>query len=189
MVEDRYSYFESVFRDFYPKLYFYALNLINDPSQAEDIVEDVFTQVWEGFDFLISDQKPVSPLLYTLTRNRCLDHLRHRDVRNRYEDSLIHELYLQDDDPADHQERIDRIMGCIRQLPPQTQRVFRACFLEEKRYKEVAEEMNISVNTVKTFVSRALSYIRNEANGGPKHESWIKKAMLFVTYLLLPYVI
>lgn len=189
MVRDKYTYFENVFRDYYPKLYFYALNLINEPEQAEDIAEDVFTQLWESFDYLITDSKPIAPLLYTLARNRCLDHLRHRDVRNRYESLASHEALPQNDDPADHQERIDRIMRCIRQLPPQTRRVFKACFIEGKKYKEVAEEMDITVNTVKTFVSRALSYIRNEANEAPKHDSWIKKAMLFVTYLLMPYVL
>ena len=53
-------------------------------------------------------------------------------------------------------------MSAINQLPPQTRKVFEACFLHGKKYKEVAEEMDITINTVKTHISRALSFIRSK---------------------------
>ena len=162
--EKRYECFEKLFRDNYTRLYFYALNFINDQACAEDIVEDTFSYLWENYEDIVNDNSPV-PLLYSLIHNRCIDHLRHLEVRNKYETTLLQspESWEEEDDGNTmHQERVDKIMMAVEELPPQTRKVFEGCFLQGKKYKEVGEELNISINTVKTHISRALAYIRGK---------------------------
>lgn len=189
-MQDKYAYYEKVFRENYSKLYFYILNIINDAEHAEDIAEDVFTQVWERFDTLVSEDKPIAPLLYALARNNCIDYLRHLDVQNRYEESVLSENIGFDEDDDTHLERIAAIMRCIDRLPPQTRKVFEACYIDGKKYKEVSEEMDISVNTIKTYVIRALAFIRNEVGRGqePHSVNKSKKLLSFVTYLMALHV-
>lgn len=162
--EKRYECFEKLFRDNYTRLYFYTLNFINDQACAEDIVEDTFSYLWENYEDIVNDNSPV-PLLYSLIHNRCIDHLRHLEVRNKYETTLLQspESWEEEDDGNTmHQERVDKIMMAVEELPPQTRKVFESCFLQGKKYKEVGEELNISINTVKTHISRALAYIRGK---------------------------
>lgn len=162
--EKKYKNFETLFRTNYSRLYFYAFNLVNDQECAEDIVADTFSYLWENYDTVVGDISPL-PLLYSLIRNSCIDHLRHRDVQSRYASNISQnpEYWMESNDDEEHQERISRIMAAINQLPPQTRKVFEACFLHGKKYKETAEEMDITVNTVKTLISRALSFIRTKA--------------------------
>lgn len=160
--EKKYKDFEALFRANYTRLYFYALNIVNNPECAEDIVEDTFGYLWENYDRVVGDASPL-PLLYSLVRNSCIDHLRHCDVKSRYESNITQTARVWEENMEDeeHQERISKVMSAITQLPPQTRKVFEACFLHGKKYKEVAEEMDISINTVKTHISRALAFIRS----------------------------
>ena len=160
--EKKYKNFEALFRANYSRLYFYALNLVNDQECAEDIVEDTFSYLWEYYDTIVGDISPL-PLLYSLVRNSCIDHLRHCDVKNRYASNISQNAaHWEENSDEEHEERISQVMSSINLLPLQTRKVFEACFLHGKKYKEVAEEMGITINTVKTHISRALVFIRNK---------------------------
>lgn len=63
MPQDKYTYFETLFRDNYSRLYFYVLNLINDTEHAENIVDNVFAQVWEKLDSVVKEDCSLLPLL------------------------------------------------------------------------------------------------------------------------------
>lgn len=165
---DKKAAFGRLFRDNYPKLYFYVLNIICDHHTAEDITEDVFAQLWKQFGdgdgdnaSVYLDNRHLLSFLYTLARNKSLDHLRRVNVRNKYEEAMRHENF-DDDGAVAHQERIEQVMRLVGELPTQTQRVFRACLIEGLTYKEAADEYGISVNTVKTYVTRGLGYIREK---------------------------
>ncbi len=161
--EKQYSHFEALFRTYHSRLYFYALNILNNQANAEDIVEDVFSYLWENYEEIVGDTSPL-PLLYSLVKSRCVDFLRHCDVKERFKEtiSLQSEYENELEEGAEHHERIEQIMKAIEVLPPQTRKVFEACFLHGKKYKEVSLEMDISVNTVKTHITRALSFIRKK---------------------------
>ena len=159
----QYVYFEALFRAYYSRLYFYELNLLNDQASAEDIVEDVFSYLWEHYEEIVGDNSPL-PLLYSLVKSRCIDFLRHRDVKERFKETISSQpdIYNDLEEGTEHHERIEKIMKAIEVLPPQTRKVFEACFLYGKKYKEVGNEMHISINTVKTHITRALSFIRKQ---------------------------
>ncbi len=163
MRENKQAFFEVLFKAYHTRLYFYAFNIINDQASAEDIVEDVFGYIWENYEDMVKDISPL-PLLYSLTKSRCIDYLRHNDVKERFRESMLKSQspasYETAEENNDHHQRITQVMQAIKELPPQTRKVFEACFFHGKKYKEVSGEMNISVNTVKTHITRALSFIR-----------------------------
>ena len=123
--EKKYKDFEALFRANYTRLYFYAFNLVGDQECAEDIVGDTFSYLWENYDTVVGDVSPL-PLLYSLVRNSCIDHLRHCDVKSRYASNISQnaEQWEENSDDEEHQERISQVMSAINQLPPQTRKVF-----------------------------------------------------------------
>ena len=166
--EEKYAHFEILFKTYHSRLYFYALNFIHDEDDAKDIIEDVFGYLWENYDVVVKEVSPL-PLLYSWVKSRCVDYIRHCNVTERYREFALQEAeYVDEDDGfAEHHERVEQIMKAIEVLPPQTRRVFKACFLKGKKYKEISQEMNISVNTVKTYIVRALSFIRGQVKADP----------------------
>lgn len=168
-------HFELLFKDNYTRLYYYALNFLNDSEAARDIVNDVFEYVWrhyEHYELSVS----LSPFLYTLVRNQAVSFIRHRKVEEKYQQRFLSDEEVYEHEYAEHDELIFRLRKAIAELPAQTQNVFRACFLEDKKYQEAADELNISVNTVKTHIKKALRLLR-ESFGG---DSFV---LLFIHFL------
>jgi len=154
--------FEQLFKDNYSKLYYYALNIIHNPENARDIVSDAFRYLWEHYED-VNDSLSVVALLYTLVRNSCIDQIRHQDVQERYEQYVQNEtLSWTEYEYQERDERLMQVISSIEKLPLQTKIVFKKCFLDGKKYKEVSEEMNISTNTVKTHIMKALRLLRGE---------------------------
>lgn len=160
--ETKKELFRKLFTTFYDRLYGFALSRVLCRDAAADITNEVFCRLWEQFDRLDFSTSPL-PLLYTMTRNRCSDHLRQKTARPAGSDTDA-ENVLSEDTLAEVMERERRIvsmMNALEKLPPQTRRVVELCFLKNMKYREAAAELGISVNTVKTLLSRAMKFLRS----------------------------
>lgn len=159
------KYYEAIFKAHYKQLFHYALRLVNNAECAADITNDVFCYFWEKYDLLDTTTSPL-PLLYALIRNQCVDFLRHKEVEQqnltsiRLTDWYDHSL----NEIVEHEQKINQLMKSIELLPLQTRKVFNECFLKGRKYKDVAEELQISVNTVKTHITRALQFLRKRTD-------------------------
>lgn len=154
--------FEDSFKRFFKPLCFHAMSFVKDEDAAKDIVHDVFLTVWTQrakVDFT----QPMLPYFLSLTRNRSLNYLDHLKVKARHEEKELqaNPLYL-DWENSEHEELIRDIMARIDNLPDRCGEVMRLCFIECKKYKEIAELLEISVNTVKTHLSLGLKILRSE---------------------------
>ena len=74
--------FESLFKSNYTRLYYYALTFVDDAEVCKDIVSDVFETLWHDYDSVRPDGRMA--YLYACVKNRCVDHLRRRSVKQRY---------------------------------------------------------------------------------------------------------
>ncbi len=154
--------FENCFKQYFKPLCFYAMRLLKDEEVAKDVVHDVFLTVWKhrnSLDF----SHTMYPYLLNLTRNNAFNYLAHLKVEENYENKGT----LQDcvdfaGSDTEHEELIENIMKRIDQLPERCRIVMQLCFIECKRYKEVADMLDISVNTVKTHISTGLKILREE---------------------------
>jgi RNA polymerase sigma-70 factor (ECF subfamily) len=153
--------FEQLFREHYQTLCYYANIVIKDMEAAEDIVQDVFVRCWAA----IHNEKleiQQEHYLYKSVKNTALNYVKAQKVRENYA-----EVYKSTHTEADKvndlmvaTETRQRIMNAIDQLPPQCRKVFLLCVLEDKSYKEAAEQLEISINTVKTQMTKAFTTLR-----------------------------
>lgn len=151
---------ELLFRQFYRPLVMYACKFIDSREEAEDIVQEVFIKFWEKsrFDFV---ERYLRSYLYHSVHNRCLDALEKKTVvKLESTDSLLEFSDTEMPDDSEWNARVDEIYREIDSLPARTREIFVAIVLDGKRYRDVADELDISINTVKTAFSRALSTLR-----------------------------
>ena len=97
-------------------------------------------------------------------RNKCIDHLRRDATRRRHAElyALLTEGYEQASQLAELMEREQIVRSVIDALPDYTRQIFTACYVDRKQYRQVADEMGISPNTVKKYVSQALHVIAEQ---------------------------
>ena len=153
--------FEQLFRENYIRLCYDGYSFLNDEEAAKDAVNDVFEKVWVNFEKIERTQS-VLPLLYTLVRNHCVSLLRHKKVRERFNQELRLKDEATDEGYMEYELLIERLRQSVEKLPGQTKVVFRMCFLDGKKYQETADALAISINTVKTHINKALRILREE---------------------------
>lgn len=182
MATDKEKTFKMLFEKHYQQLYQHAFSYMKDEETSRDIVNDVFLFFWENFD-RFSGHSPHLPLLYTLVRNSCIDHLRHHDVEDKYMQYLKFAFTEEDIDYyTQYQELLDEALKLLNTLPKQAREVVYACLVEGKSYKEVADQMGISPNTVRNHIVQSLSKMRKEADQSKKTSFYI---VFFPPFLVL----
>ena len=152
---------ELLFRTHFEALHRYAFSILEDTDAAKDMVQAVFLKLLEKEELIQAAQSAKS-YLFKSVYYECLN-------RIKKEKSLAdrHEGYArtQSNEPvpgttttdAEIKERIDRVLN---QLPPQCRIVFVKSRAEEKKYAEIAAELDISVKTVEAHMSKALKLVR-----------------------------
>lgn len=150
--------FKALFEKYYTKLYYSSLAIVRDEDDARDIVNDVFAHIWEKHDSF--EDTVNSMYLYTSIRHRSLDHLKKKKVRDNYANNYMKnndEGFQYDDD---EEERIRQIQKVIDRMPEKTKYVLDQCYMEGKRYMEVASDIGISRDGVRKHIVKALRLLR-----------------------------
>jgi len=151
---------ELLFRKFYNPLVMYATKYVSDVHEAEDLVQDVFINFWEGNKFN-SIHSYIRSFLYQSVKNRCLNHNRSQErVKMDYIENDQYKIFDSFPDENDFQEKLMLINQEIDALPERTKEIFIAVHLHGMSYKEIASDLDVSVNTVKTTLSRALRTLK-----------------------------
>tara|TARA_R110002049_G_scaffold138053_1_gene298062 strand:- start:257 stop:784 length:528 start_codon:yes stop_codon:yes gene_type:complete len=149
--------FEKIFERLYDRLCFFANKYVKDVDHSEDIVQDVFIKVWEK-KLSFENQNKTDGFFYTAVRNKCLDFLRTTYAKD-FKAYPTEELEILQTDTyfmfkVVQTETSALIEEAINSLPDQIAKVIRFS-LENCTNKEIAEKMNISVNTVKSYKKNA----------------------------------
>lgn len=152
-----------LYRKHWQELYIHACNLLNDGESAKDVVNDVFCAVLEKDEWPTAETD-LLPLFYVMIRNRCIDHIRHQGVVDRNAGRYLEELYggWNAKDYREYEDKICRMQESIRQMAPQMRKVVEEFFLNDKKCSEISEILNISNNTVRTHIARALKILRRQ---------------------------
>lgn len=155
--------FEQLFRDNYGKAYYLALRILHDDEASKDVVADAFELVWRRLQD--SDVDKLSSYLLTAVKNVCLDYIRKQNIRSRYVQASVQAVGKLSFNPEEvdlHEEKIQTIMRSLDELTPRTQQIVTMCYVQRKKYREVAEELGISESAVKKHIMQALSYMRQK---------------------------
>ena len=155
--------FERFFKLQYQSLLQFATYYVHDLDTAEDIVQDVFFQLWNQRDKL-HHIKNMDAYIRTAVKNQALKKIRKRKTRNIA--SLIDlDFEANDASPLEqfqNQELENLITQSINRLPARCRRVFQLSRYENLTYPQIAEIEEISVKTVETQMSRALKFLRKK---------------------------
>ena len=155
----------------YQILCHFAAQYVCDDFLAETIVSDVIFHLWEIREQL-EITKGLRGYLMSCVKNRCLDYL--KSQHNQHEivmsSPLLYDFpvinYIQESDyPLGkllEKELEDEIMKAIERLPIESRRVFRLSRFGEKTYQEIAEELDISENTVKYHIKRSIALLKED---------------------------
>lgn len=155
------KFFEELFIQYFASLTNFAYSYVRNEEAAKDVVHDTFLAFWNNRQHLDLSYSPKS-YLYKLAQNYALKYLRHQRVVEMNEPEIIRLFESVANDVSEHETRILRIEEKLKQLPDKQREIFLKCVIEGKKYKEVAEEYGISLNTVKTHMNRALRFLKNE---------------------------
>ena len=168
---------ERAFRYIYDRHYVllcrFAEQLLNDLPLAEEVVDDVIFYLWEHRTE-VEITYSLRAYLIRAVRNRCLNEL--NSLGNRIESRVsslsvaenlefLDAIFVEERTPLGHlleQELEDELLPRIDELPSECKAVFKKSRFEGKKYEEIAEELHISVNTVKYHIKNALAYLQEK---------------------------
>ncbi len=153
---------EDLFRLNYRPLCMYAMHYVSNADLAEDVVQESFAALWEKMENG-ADVANRRAYLYMSVRNRCLDHLRRKGIPT--ESLKPYDTYgIIDDDDAEDRSFIEaKLWTAIDSLPEKCREVFLMSKRDGLKYEEIAEELGLSVNTVRNQISKALNVLKNGA--------------------------
>lgn len=162
--------FEKAYYQYYEILCRYSMRFLNDRETVEEIVDDVFFNIWKQRNDIIITS--IKSYLIRSVRNRCLNEL--KSQRHKYESSLssidnkdnidfFESLFTDKQHPLGEileKELENNLVQAINNLPTECQRVFKISRFEHKKYEEIATQLGISVNTVKYHIKNALKILQ-----------------------------
>ncbi len=158
--------FDDLFRQYSKPLFYYASKFVDDEA-ARDMVQDVFVKLWA--DQSITIKQSLNALLFTMIRNSCLQYLEKQKVRNKYFESAKLKLqeeelrfYMDERTSLIEQELEYKLNEVLNSLPDRCRQIFVMSRFDNKKNKEIAEELDISVKAVEKQITKALATIRSE---------------------------
>lgn len=162
IIEGNEKAFENLFQSHYANLCGYAVKYVWELEQAEEIVQDLFFNIWNKRSNL-QITSSIESYLFRAVRNACLNYLKHLKVRDNYATDVKESVNPgrdQDNNSVEVLELQDKIEEAIEALPPERKKIFLLSRHEELKYKEIAEQLGISVKTVEAQMGKALKYLR-----------------------------
>lgn len=155
--------FDAVFRQWYAPLCRYACRLADgDMDEAEDLVQQAFVKLWE-YRGRLDVSWSLKAYLYKTVHNACLNRLRAGKVRSKYLDfnaQQLNDMYTPPDDTSP--ELLERFQRAMEALPPQCRHIFELSRFETLKYREIADQLGISIKTVETQMGKALRLMRTQ---------------------------
>lgn len=151
-----------VYNRYFNELYIHAYARLRDKEEAQDVVHELFATLWnKRAELMFKSSLPA--YLYTAVRNRILDVIAHQQVESRYVTSLQHfieEGYCITDYQVRERQLVALIEKGISELPPKMRAIFELSRKHAMSHKEIAEQLNLSEQTVRTQVKNALRILR-----------------------------
>ena len=148
-----------MFRQHYEKMYNLARSILSDDDESKDVVSEVFTTILADDVVLMPESE--EGFLMRSVRNRCLNLIAHKGVKEKVAKLLIDDTDVILSDETD--ERLEQLLLLIEDLePPIRQLIFHLRYLQEKSYQEVADEVGVSKVTVFNHLSKAMDWIKEQ---------------------------
>lgn len=151
--------FKEIYKRYWSKLFIYAYNVLHDKDVCEDIIQEVFANLWTRRKSLHIEN--VSAYLYQAVRFQIFKQFRQRKLIDRHASEI--DTFISDhktEESVEYKELHNRVENLISALPEQRRIIFQLSRNDELSNKEIASQLHISIQTVKNQISNALKSIR-----------------------------
>nr|WP_199081762.1 sigma-70 family RNA polymerase sigma factor [Pedobacter sp. ASV19] len=174
--------FDELYWKYHQAIFKNILKLTKDQDAAQDILQDVFSTLWNKRDTLKADQ-PVSGWLFVVSFNHAVNYTKKKLKEAVYIQSLASAELSEEQGEVDIANlQYELLERALQELSPQKRKVFELCKLEGKTYEQTALEMHISKHTVKEYLSSAMFSIKEFVKANPGY-SETAIITLFVQYV------
>ena len=156
--------FDDLFTGWYGKLQAYAFSVLQNEAQAEEVVQAVFCRIWEKrrqWEVKTS----MKAYLYGSVYHRCIDGLRRDKNAQKYQRHMLQHSDGQvapASGKAELKELEAKLQDALLQLPDQCRAIFQLSRFGGLKYREIADQLELSIKTVEANVSRALKHLRDQ---------------------------
>ena len=172
---------KSLFERYFLRLCEFSMFYVSNTALAEEVVSDVFVNVWVNRKKIVIKTN-LKAYLYASVRNRSINYF----IREQRKNETFQDLYKEPDAISENSPHVElslmelenAIESLIQQLPPKRQLIFRLNRIYGLKYKEIAELLSISVNTVQNHMVKAIEFMM-------KHYPKIKSFHFLLLFLLL----
>jgi len=164
--------FEEIYTLYYPKLVRFSREYVSSIEDAENIVQDVFFILWQQREN-IDELRNVNAYLFRLTKNKCIDFLRHKirigdlhcslqDVEEKELQFKMYSIEQFDEQSLSNEDIETMINKAIDTLPPKCREIFMLSRLDGMKYQEIADQLKLSTNTISNQIAIALKKLKIE---------------------------
>lgn len=159
--------FERLFALFTPRLTAWVTSQGCESSTAESVVQDVMVTAWTRAHLFDGGKASARTWLYTLARNRMIDHFRAGERRNRAHDGFatIEPVLREDSAPPERDANRAQVAALLEELPPEQRRILLLVYVEGRSHREIAEMLELPIGTVKSRTRLAFNRLRKLLEG------------------------
>jgi RNA polymerase sigma-70 factor (ECF subfamily) len=140
-------------------VYSVALRVLRDPASAEDVLQEVFMQIWRNPNSFIATRGSLGGWLAVVARNRSIDALRRKRPSEQVDDMALASNYNLANE-AERNSLMEKARGVIRLLPMEQRKTLEMAFFDGLTHSEIAEMTGDPLGTVKTRIRSALTSLR-----------------------------
>lgn len=169
--------YEALFKQFYEPLCRYAYSILQNQEEVEDIVQETFCKLWDQRNKL-EIHTSIKSYLYRMVHNTCLNKIKKTQMQSGHHEQIACNSVSSGNNveyEIIHKELHRQIQDAIAALPERCRQVFMLSRIQQLSYMEIAQEMNISPNTVETQIVKALKTLRIQ----------LKDYLLFALFFLI----
>jgi RNA polymerase sigma-70 factor (ECF subfamily) len=149
----------SLFDRYSKVVYSVSLRVLRDPASAEDVLQEIFMQIWRNPDGFIATRGSLGGWLAVVSRNRSIDTLRRKRPSEQVDDMQLASPYNLADE-AERNNMMEKARGVIHLLPAEQRKTLEMAFFDGLTHSEIAEMTGDPLGTVKTRIRSALGTLR-----------------------------
>lgn len=157
--KNNHTAFKEIYKRHWSKLYIFALNILHDKDLCEEVIQEVFVTLWERRNSSVIEN--LSAYLYQAVRYQVYKQFRKSKMLERESERFDSFLMESDiEESVEYLELQSKITESIAKLPDQRRLIFQLSRVEELSNKEIAGKLNLSVQTVKNQITKAIGSLR-----------------------------
>ena len=154
--------FDNIFKKYNKKVYYFALSYLKNKEEAEDVVQEVFMNLWKFRD-QISEYYVFSRYLFKITYNATLKKIRKQASDKKQLEEVIQNFILEDNSTnldIEYNNLLETINLLINKLPLRQKDIFLLSTKEQLTNEQIAQQLNVSKKTVENYLAKVKTYLK-----------------------------